>query len=179
MPRSKVTARSGRIGRLQSVGGLRGKFDRCCHQKGGQRAADSAAAQARNSHGRCSNEAVCGRFGAQTTNVTPRMAFLRRNRKNVAQVPSAISLTGLVWRHRDRWSATKSHVRVVGSSATFGRNPGYILVRVLDIARFAVDAVLRIDDEFWGTRFLNPFIDPGGAITRRRACEYVMFGFFL
>src|SRR5262245_14743613 len=92
---------------------------------------------------------------------------------------SAISLTRLVWRHRDRWSAAKSHVRVVGSSATLGRNPGYILVRVLDIARFAVDAVLRIDYEFWGTRFLNPFIDPGGAITRRRACEYVMFGFFL
>src|SRR5262245_28859339 len=80
--------------------------------------------------------------------------------------PTKISLTKPVWRRRDQGQPGGSHVRVVRSSTTFGRNPGNILIGVLDIARFTVDAVLRVDHEFWGARFLDPFINPRRAITR-------------
>ena len=41
-----------------------------------------------------------------------------------------------------------SHIRIVRPAAALGRHPGDVLVRVLDVAGFAVDAVLRVDDEF-------------------------------
>src|SRR6185436_12307726 len=40
-------------------------------------------------------------------------------------------------------------VSVVRPAAAFGRYPIYILAGVLDVARFAVDAVLRVDLETW------------------------------
>ena len=51
----EVTARSRRVGQFQGAQWLRGKFDRCCRDKGGKRAAGNAAAEARRRHGRCSN----------------------------------------------------------------------------------------------------------------------------
>ena len=66
----------------------------------------------------------------------------------------------------------RSHVGIIWPAATFWRHPVDILVGVLDIARFAMDAVLGVD---LVTRvfafFFNPFIDAGGAIARRRPCK--------
>src|SRR5262249_50959915 len=42
------------------------------------------------------------RIRTRTTNVTPRMAFLRRPRKNVPHGATSASLTGPVWQYRDR-----------------------------------------------------------------------------
>ena len=82
--RGEVTSRSRRAGKFQGARRLRGKCDRCCHDKGGKRAAGNAAAEARRRHGRCSNETAVRGLHANT-DVTPRMAFLRRSRKNVPQ----------------------------------------------------------------------------------------------
>src|SRR5436189_223401 len=39
------------------------------------------------------------------------------------------------------------HVRIVGPAAALGRDPDDVLGRVLDVASFAMDAVLRVDLE--------------------------------
>src|SRR3712207_3051401 len=64
-----------------------------------------------------------------------------------------------------------SHIHVVRPAAAFGRHPVDVLVGVLDVACFAVHAVLGVD---WvahadGGRILNPFVDAGRAITLRRS----------
>src|SRR6476646_1540480 len=107
------------------------------------------------------------------------MAFLRAPRKNVPRGANAISLTGLLWRYRDGALRGKSHIRVIGTAATLGRNPNDILIGVLDVAGFAVNAILGIDHEFRAARFLHPFINAGRAVTRRRSREHVVFRFFL
>src|SRR4051812_45708044 len=56
------------------------------------------------------------------------------------------SLKAAVWQHRGREELLSSHIWVVRTPASFGRHPNDVLIRVLDIASFAVDAVLRIDD---------------------------------
>jgi hypothetical protein len=61
---SKVAAGCARIRRLQSAGWLRVNLKWCCRQKGGQYAASSAAPEAQNGHGRCSNEAAVARLRA-------------------------------------------------------------------------------------------------------------------
>jgi hypothetical protein len=116
---------------------------------------------------------------SRITEVTPRMAFLRRSRKNVRATLLRISLKVLMWRYRDRDALRKSHIRIIGATAPFGRNPGNILIGILDVTGFAVDAILRVDHEFWCGPFLNPFVDTGWAVTRRGARENVMLGFFL
>src|SRR5512135_1303052 len=116
---------------------------------------------------------------AQTANVAPRMAFLRRSRKNVSQVRTKITLNSPMWRYRDGGIRHKSHICVIRPTATLGRNPGDVLVRVLDVAGFTVDAVLRVDDEFRRARLLYPFIYAGRTITRRGASKYIVFGLFL
>src|SRR4249920_4228549 len=111
-------------------------------------------------------------------------------------------MKAMMWRYRDGAGRTKSHlsvlrrprgtgwprlsrpaaglhVRVVWPAAAFGRNPGDILVGILDVARFAVDAVLRIDHEFRCARFFHPFIDAGWAVPRSRAGKHIVFGLFL
>ena len=42
-------------------------------------------------------------------------------------------------------TTTRLHVGIIGSSAAFGHDPVDVLGRVLDVARLAVDAVLRVD----------------------------------
>ena len=44
-------------------------------------------------------------------------------------------------------AVTSSHIGVIGSAAALGRNPGDVSIGILDVARFAVDAVLRVDHE--------------------------------
>ena len=43
--------------------------------------------------------------------------------------------------------APKLHIRIVRPTSALGRDPLYVFGRVLDIASFAVDAVLRVDDK--------------------------------
>src|SRR5437773_12262793 len=93
-------------------------------------------------------------------------------------VRTEITLNTLMWRYRDE-AIRISHIRVVRPTATLGRNSGYIFIGVLDIAGFAVDAVLGVDHKFWRAGLLHPFIDTGRAITRRGASEYVMLRCFL
>src|SRR3954451_22149748 len=58
------------------------------------------------------------------------------------------------------------HVRVIGSSTAFRRDPVDVLGRVLDVAGFAVDAILSVDLQ---ARLANGFVDKltnsRGAIT--------------
>src|SRR5438105_8100431 len=58
------------------------------------------------------------------------------------------------------------HVRVIGASTAFGCDPVDVLGRVLDVARFAVDAILGVDLK---PRFtvlaLHEFVDAGRTIT--------------
>src|SRR5665213_209234 len=73
----------------------------------------------------------------------------------------------------------RSHIRVIRPAAAFGRNPGNVLIRVLDIAGFAVDAVLRVDDEFRLAALLYPLIYAGRAITLGGpAIDIVLRGLF-
>src|SRR4051812_33593936 len=61
-----------------------------------------------------------------------------------------------------------SHRLVIRPAAAFGWNPSDIAVGILDIAGFAVNAVLGIDLEARPARLLDPFIDAGRTIARRR-----------
>src|SRR4029453_9562401 len=93
--------------------------------------------------------------------------------------PPESRLRATMWQHRDRSRRFQSHVRVIRAPAAFGRNPGNVLVRVLDVAGFAVDAVWRVDDKTWRPRLLDPFVNRGRTIARRRAGIHVMLGGFL
>jgi hypothetical protein len=75
------------------------------------------------------------------------MAFLRRNRKNISfrarNQPDAAA-----WAIVTAGAPRSSHIRIVRASTAFGRNPGDVFIGVLDIAGFAVDAVLGVDHKF-------------------------------
>ena len=45
--------------------------------------------------------------------------------------------------------APQLHIRIVRAASAFRRDPLYVFGRVLDIAGFAVDTVLRVDDKTW------------------------------
>ena len=90
-----------------------------------------------------------------------------------------MSLKAPMWRYRDAATRRTSHVGVIRPAAAFRGNPGDVLVRILDVAGFAVDAVLRVDHEFWGAGLLDPFINASGAVTRRRSGKNVMLGLHL
>src|SRR5690349_22573089 len=69
---------------------------------------------------------------------------------------AAISRTKKVLRAKRSGNVTdasSSHVRIIGSAPAFGDDPDDILLRVFDVAGFAVDAILRVD--------LKPGIGPG------------------
>src|SRR5437868_12922559 len=58
------------------------------------------------------------------------------------------------------------HVRVIGSSPAFGRDPVDVLGRVLDVAGLAVDAILGVDLQArLAIGFLDKLINSRGAIT--------------
>src|SRR5690242_12750394 len=52
------------------------------------------------------------------------------------------------------------HRLVVRTAAAFRWNPGNVAVRVLHVAGFAMDAILRVDDKARTASLLDPFIDP-------------------
>src|SRR6266852_267715 len=79
---------------------------------------------------------------------------------------------------RDKGSIVTAglHVGVIRSTAPFGGNPGDVLIRILDVAGFAVDAILRVDDKTWLPFLLKPFVDAGWTIARRWPAIAVMLG---
>src|SRR5829696_9995562 len=88
-------------------------------------------------------------------------------------------MKAVVWQDRGRGEPLSSHIWVIRTAAPLGRHPSDVLIRILDIAGFAVDAVLRVDDKARITALLHPFIDAGRTITRRRSAIDVMLGRFL
>src|SRR3984893_18143372 len=62
------------------------------------------------------------------------------------------------------WPRIHSHIRVIRPAATLGRNPGDVLIRVLDVASFTVDAVLRVDHEAGRARLLHPLVKAGWTV---------------
>src|SRR6266702_4538111 len=63
--------------------------------------------------------------------------------------------------------APESHVRIIRPATAFRRDPDDVLRRVLDIARLAMHAVLRIDHEpLAAVVVLHEFIDRGRAVAR-------------
>src|SRR4051812_20364051 len=60
------------------------------------------------------------------------------------------------------------HIGIIRASSAFGDDPVDVLGRVLDVAGFAVDAILRVDLEARSGRFLDEFIDSGRAISLLR-----------
>src|SRR5262245_66006366 len=70
----------------------------------------------------------------------------------------------------------RSHVRIARPAPALGGNPGDVLIRVLDIAGLAVNAVLRVDHVAGPTPLLHPFIDTGRAIARRRTTVDIVLG---
>src|SRR5712691_3609512 len=75
-----------------------------------------------------------------------------------------------------RSDSPSSHIRIARPAAALGRNPGDVLIRVLDVARLAVDAVLRVDHEAGLAPLLHPFVDAGRAIARRGTGVAVVLG---
>src|SRR4029079_9944338 len=73
----------------------------------------------------------------------------------------------VVWRYRGRAAEPPSHIRVLRSAAALRRHPDYVAVGVLDIAGFAVDAVLRVDHKARLAALLDPLLDAGRGGARR------------
>src|SRR5262249_9744711 len=69
-----------------------------------------------------------------------------------------------------------SHVLIIWSTTPFGRDPGDVAVWILDVAGFAMDAVLRVDHEGWITALLHPFIDTRRTVALRGAGIDVVLG---
>jgi hypothetical protein len=71
--------------------------------------------------------------------------------------------------------APQLHIQIVRAASAFWRDPLYVFGRVLDIASFAMDAVLRIDDKAWVCVTclvrVNDLIDAGWAVEARRFPE--------
>src|SRR5271157_6046879 len=73
-------------------------------------------------------------------------------------------------------TALGSHIGIIRPAAPFGGNPSDVLIRILDVAGFAVDAILRVDDKAGLRAFLQPFVDDGRTIARRWAAITVVLG---
>ena len=67
--------------------------------------------------------------------------------------------------------APKLHIRIVRPTSALGRDPLYVFGRVLYIASFAVDAVLRVDDKARVCMTcrvrVNNFVDASWAVEAR------------
>src|SRR5262245_32397429 len=73
----------------------------------------------------------------------------------------------------------QSHIRIVRPTAALRRDPDDILVGILDVAGFAMDAVLRVDLEAWTRGLFDPLIHPGRAVARGWAGIDVVLGLLL
>ena len=73
-------------------------------------------------------------------------------------------------------SGGMSHIRIIRSAPAFRRNPSYVLVRIFDVTGFAMNAVLRVNDEAGLAGLLNPFINSRRAVTCRRSGIDVVLG---
>src|SRR4029077_6407357 len=71
------------------------------------------------------------------------------------------------------------HIGIFWSPTPLRRLPGDVAVGILDVASFAVDAVLRVDHKARLPTLLHPLIDPGWAVARRRPGIDVMLRSFL
>src|ERR1700759_3110353 len=65
---------------------------------------------------------------------------------------------------RGRLTQSWLHRLVIRPTTTLRWNPGNVAIRVLDVAGFAMDAILGVDLVTRPGRLLDPFIDAGGAI---------------
>src|SRR5260370_30937408 len=75
-------------------------------------------------------------------------------------------------RHTQWWL----HRLVIGPTATLRRNPGNVAIRVLDVAGFAMDAILGVDLVTRPGRLLDPFIDAGRTIAIGRPGIDIVLG---
>src|SRR6185295_1024463 len=58
------------------------------------------------------------------------------------------------------------HVGVVRAAAALRDDPDNVLLRILDVARLAVHAVLRVDLQPRSAAFRNEFVDPSWTVAR-------------
>ena len=72
-----------------------------------------------------------------------------------------------------------SHIGIIRSATAFRRHPADVLVGVFDIAGFAVDAVLRIDDKARLPAVFRPFVNRSRTVARRGSGIDVVLGRFL
>src|SRR5215831_17374740 len=79
----------------------------------------------------------------------------------------------------DTSAASPLQARIVRSAPALGHHPVDVLVRILNVARFAVDAVLSVDDVARPVRLLQPFVHARRAVAGRQASIYVVLGVFL
>src|SRR6185503_4492722 len=56
------------------------------------------------------------------------------------------------------------HVRIVRAASAFRHDPADVLHRILDVARLAVHAILRVDLQPRLIPFDDNLVDPGGAV---------------
>src|SRR4029453_6532754 len=69
-----------------------------------------------------------------------------------------------------------SHIHIVRPAAALGGDPVDVLVRVLDVAGLAVDAVLGVDLIAHAPLALDPFIDARRAVALRGAAIDIVLG---
>ena len=65
------------------------------------------------------------------------------------------------------------HVRIIGAAKSFGGHPRDVLRRVLNVAGFAVNAVLRINLKALALLVLNDLIDPRRTVA---LCGFIVQG---
>jgi hypothetical protein len=75
---------------------------------------------------------------------------------------------------RPQSAEPRSHVGIVRTAPALRRRPVDVGVGVLDVAGFAVNAVLSVYDIFQISSLADPLIDSGGTIARRRTRVDVM-----
>src|SRR6266849_658535 len=92
----------------------------------------------------------------------------------IALATAADPSLSLAWLARE--GNGESHVRVIRAAAALRRDPGDVGVRILDVAGFAVDAVLRVDHEARAAPLLHPFVHRGRTIACRRSRIDVVLG---
>src|ERR1039457_60224 len=156
----EIAARGRQTGKVRRARRLGGKLDRRRHQECSKRGANNAPGEARRNHGQCSNEAD-GRGLHANRRVWAENGLFAPPPQERWPRHLSVRLKASMWQHRGHNTGQPSHVLIIRPAAALGRNPGDVLIRVLDVAGFAVDAILRVDDKFRRTRLLNPFIDPG------------------